>query len=195
MTSPAGVILGIDIPFGADDDAWVQANLYWVWTKRFPIADPPLRPVELIDGRINETGEASQILRLIPAGMAHRIDGLFGFWHTSDADTLFFRSEQGDDVRYALVVSAGSPDFKTDELFWTCPGCGNELTRATFDSRRHGYGAFWEFALERTRAFNADAAVRTCSACGAIHSGSYAFGDYQAARAAASSGESGPSKP
>ena len=28
-------VMGFDIPFGADDDAWTVANQYGIWTKRF----------------------------------------------------------------------------------------------------------------------------------------------------------------
>ena len=161
-------VMGFDIPFGADDDAWTVANQYGIWTKRFwPTAGKRL--VERPDGAVNEAPETPQAMRLIPAGMPHRIANLFGFWRQSDADTLFFRSEQDEDTRYALVVSIGAVNYKNEQLFWTCPGCRTELARCSFEAKRFGLPAFWEFAAERTREFNADEAARTCKGCGTVH--------------------------
>jgi hypothetical protein len=168
-------VLGFDIPFGADDGTWTDANQYSIWTQRFPVSAPVLHVVERIDGAVNDVQGAPQALRLIPARMQHRIDHLFGFWRESDADTLFFRSEQGADVRYALVVSVGAVSFKNESLFWTCPSCQTELTRQDFETRRYGMAAFWEFALERVREFNATETLRSCKKCGTVHPHSYGF--------------------
>lgn len=162
-------VMGFDIPFGADDDSWTVANQYGLWTKRFEPSAEKLRVVERIDGVVNDAPAAPQTMRLIPAGMQHRIAHLFGFWRASDADTLFFRSEQDDGTRYALVVSIGALNYKHEQMLWTCPDCQAELARFSFEAKRYGLPAFWEFAEERTREFNGDAAARTCKACGAVH--------------------------
>ena len=162
-------LMGFDIPFGADSEAWTIANQYGVWTQRFSAADPVLHVVERVDGAINDAPAAPQALRLIPAGMQHHIAHLFDFWRASDADTLYFRSEQGADVRYALVVSIGAVNYKHEQMLWTCPSCQSELSRFSFEAKRYGLPAFWEFAVERSREFNADDAVRTCKACGTVH--------------------------
>jgi len=171
----SGPILGFDIPFGADDDAWAEANQYCVWTQRFPAAAPALHVIERIDGTVKDAPPAPQALRLIPAGMQHRIAHLFGFWRESDADTLFFRSEQGADIRYAMVVSVGAVAYKIEQLFWTCPACQGELARFFFEAGRYGLPAFWNFALERSREFNLEDAARTCDQCGTIHPHAYGF--------------------
>jgi hypothetical protein len=181
---------GFDIPFGGDDEAWTQANQYGVWTQRFPVATPVLHVIERIEGAVSEAPGAPQALRLIPAAMPHRIAHLFGFWRESDADTLFFRSEQGGDVRYALVVSVGAVTYKSERLFWTCPSCQSELARFDYESRRFGLPEFWRFALERVREFNGDNAARKCPTCGTVHPLAYGFhakddrDDERAARAA-----------
>ena len=123
-------VMGFDIPFGADDDSWTVANQYGLWTKRFEPSAEKLRVVERIDGVVNDAPAAPQTMRLIPAGMQHRIAHLFGFWRASDADTLFFRSEQDDGTRYALVVSIGALNYKHEQMLWTCPDCQAELARS-----------------------------------------------------------------
>lgn len=175
MREPSQPVSGFDIPFGADDDAWNMANQYGVWSRRYSPAAPMLRVIERVDGRVKDTPISSQTLRMIPAGMQHRVAHLFGFWRVSDADTLFFRSEQGEDVRYALVVSVGADTYRTEQIAWSCPKCETELAQYSFESKRFGLPAFWQFALERVREFNADDKLRTCKACGAVHPHAYGF--------------------
>ena len=44
-----------------------------------------------------------------------------------------------------------------------------------YNVARYGALPFWSKVLDRVRAFNADAALRTCPACGAVHPLAYGF--------------------
>lgn len=163
-------ILGFDIPFGADNGTWAEAGQYCVWTQRYAHDAELPRVTELAGGEVREAPGDTTSFRLIPAGMAHRIAPLFGYWRISDADTLFFRSLQDADVRCAVVVSVGATTYANEQWLRTCPRCHAELARASFDAKRLGFPAFLQFAAERERAFDADAALRTCASCGCVHS-------------------------
>jgi hypothetical protein len=76
---------------------------------------------------------------------------------------------------YHTLLAATSREVKQDHLIWFCPGCGEDLRRATFDTARNGLVAFWPFMLEQVRAFNAATAQKKCGACGAVHPTCYGF--------------------
>ena len=63
-------------------------------------------------------------------------------------------------LRYKL------PESDREGVAWYCDGCGNQLHRVVWDLNatpaQQGY-------LDACSAFNADASLRTCKACGAVH--------------------------
>jgi predicted RNA-binding Zn-ribbon protein involved in translation (DUF1610 family) len=132
------------------------------------------------------------IVHRIAQGTPYHVAHLFGFWIEHDVDAVWLESPGGDGAsNYTLMVggAAGKP-AETASLF-VCPKCAAPFGRETVNTARQGYGRFIEIALERVRAFNADAKSRACPKCGAVHPpiyGFYADADTPAERAARQAG-------
>jgi hypothetical protein len=174
VNAPAkGPIVAYDFPLDGPD-GWHEANRYLVWTGRFAVDAPVNAVQEWIDGAAVTLPASARALSLVPAGTPHRLTHLFGFWRISDADLHVVRAVMPSVTYLCLNVSSG-PEHKNDRGLWYCPGCGNELAPSSYDVRRYGAPAFWDHALERVRAFNADPAARTCPRCGTVHPTAFGF--------------------
>lgn len=171
--SAPGPILGSDFPLEGPN-GWHQANRYLLWRGHFAPDAPPVALQERLAGRTETLPLRKRSLSLVPAGTPHRLTHLAGFWRTSDADLLVLRAELPEAIYVSLYVSSG-PLHHTDRLFWLCPKCGAELAPWVHDVERHGALAFWQHLIEPVRAFNAEAAARTCPACGELHPLAYGF--------------------
>jgi len=163
-----------DIYLGEGDGSWQEASRYQIWTNRYPLTEPKLSVVERRDGSVLRVPDRVRVMHRIPAGTPYHIEHLFGFWRTTGSDTLFVRAEVEDHAYYTLVVGTHSAGFGAETIAWCCPRCAAELRAATFDLKRYGLPAFWEFALAQAREFNASTEARTCAACGNVHP--YAYG-------------------
>lgn len=166
-------VLGSDFPLDGPS-GWHQANRYLLWTGHFALDAPPVALQERIGGRTETLPLRKRSLSLVPAGTPHRLTHFTGFWRTSDADFLVLRAELPEAVYVSLYVSSG-PLHRADRMFWVCAACGTELAPWTHDVELHGALAFWQRLREPVRAFNADAAARTCPGCGVVHAGAYGW--------------------
>lgn len=162
-----------DIQLQDSDGRWREASRYQIWTKRVPLDEPALSLLERRDGGVLRVPDQERVMHRIPAGTPYHVEHSFGFWRTTGSDTLFLRAEVEGDAYYTMIVGTHSPQFGTEMLSWFCPRCGQPLQTATFELRRFGLEAFWAFALECARAFNAAPATRACRGCGHVHPGAY----------------------
>jgi hypothetical protein len=169
-------ILNYNFPLdkAAEEGGWQQANRYSVWIGRQAESDPPYQVLERHPQGLVRLPLKPRLMRLIPAGTPFRIAHLFAPFRASDADMIYLRVAMEEGV-YHTLLAATSREVKKDDLVWFCPGCGEEMRRATFDTGRHGLVAFWPFMLEEVRAFNAAPARQKCGACGAVHPPGYGF--------------------
>jgi hypothetical protein len=168
----------LNYDFALEDAAaaggWQEANRYTVWVGR---QAPDAQQYEVLERReqgILRLPLRSRLMHLIPAGTPYRVAHLFGPWRASDADTIYLRFVQDDQV-YHTLLTAMSRLVKTDRLLFLCPACGAEMGSQDFDTARHGLNAFWPFLLEEARRFNDDEARRLCAACSHHHPTCYGF--------------------
>ncbi len=159
-----------DMPFGR----WAASGDHHIWHARFPLDHPPLEVWEWRDAGIVRLPIADNALNMIPAGTPYHIEHLFGFWRLSAADTNWVRSVQEDGVYHVMLIGGLDGADVAEETVWFCPGCGGALVR-----HRHAKGgdpeSYWRTQLDHVRAFNADAASRTCTSCGTVHPAVHGF--------------------
>ena len=164
--------LGFDAPLGGDG-RWTHAGGYSLWGLTVHESDPPLELWERRDGVAAPLPGAPYVLHNVGAGTPHRLAHGFGFWRISDGDTIFLKTTDGPKTHYALAVTTGAPDYRFDRVAWYCPRCGAELEAAEFETQRSGLDAFWKWALERARGFNAAPALQRCTRCAVAHPTAY----------------------
>lgn len=175
-------------PFGR----WERKGDYAIWTGSRRSDEAKYTLLELHDGGVVPIVKpgASPLLHRIPAGVPHHVAHLYGFWHAADVDAVWLRAKQGEVEYYSLMLGGAAGRPATDSCLWICPKCAALLVRHEFDTARNGFDAFLGFALEKVRAFNRDAAQRTCRNCGAVHPPAHGFypdedtGEERAARLA-----------
>jgi rubredoxin len=130
---------------------------------------------------------AHPVMHRIAAGTPFEVERLFGFWMSLDVDSVWIDTSVSGGQRCALVVGGSKGKPSDAACLWVCPKCGAPFARDSFAIARQRLERFLEFAQERVRAFNADAQVRTCPSCAAVHPPSYGFymdADGEAERAA-----------
>jgi hypothetical protein len=93
---------------------------------------------------------------------------------------LWLRVQRDDLVHHAMVLG-GSMDvgpeneMPKNEMSWVCPQCAATVKSANLPSQKQSPREFWRCESAAVEEFNADAAHRTCSACGFVHPVGYAF--------------------
>lgn len=165
-------VLSYDTPMGGSG-TWAHTGGYSIWSLTHGDASKPLDLWERHNGAPMALPRSPYVLHNVAAGMPHRLDHTFGLWRISDIDTIFLKNEDGGKINYTFMLATGSPLYRSDHVAWYCNACQTELKNATFETKRFGIDAFWDWALKEVRAFNGDAKARTCPACGAIHGPAY----------------------
>ena len=171
-------ILHYDIPLKPADGAhgrWLASVDYVVWSGCFATSEPPLTIWELYDAGAVRIPDKTDIMHVIPGGKPHHIEHLFGYWRVCDADIIYFRTVQDDEVYYLLVAGGRPGNYSTDALLWVCPKCATQFNRHDFETGIARWKRFWDAEMEHVRAFNNDKALRTCPECAHIHPPSYGF--------------------
>jgi hypothetical protein len=150
---------------------WEIIGDYAIWTGNRALEESPHVLMEFRDGRVLTvpSEQVDPVLHRIPADTPYRASGVFGFWHASDADTVWVQATHEGRRYYSLMLggSRGRPGRNRCE--WYCPHCGRLLQQQVFHTSSAGFTAFPRTALEWVRQFNADAGVRSCAECGHVH--------------------------
>jgi len=162
-------VLSYDLPFGGASDEWTRAGDYSIWTRSRGPEAAPLTLCKRVEGQLVEVADKPYAMHNIPAGTPHRIAGLFGFWRTSEGDTVFLVTTTPQGRNYALIVNTGSHAYKSDRVGWFCPQCNAAIAETVVPTRRIGVDGAWREAGKLVDVFNADAARRTCPGCAAVH--------------------------
>ena len=171
-------ILHYDIPLKPKDGPygrWQATVDYIVWSGCFAQDDPPLTVWELHEGGALRIPDQDDLMHIIRGGTPYHIEHLFGYWRICDADMVYFRTRQEDAVYYLLVAGGRPGNYTRDSLHWVCPKCATHLDRHDFKTGMAGWKRFWDAELDHVRAFNADAALRTCPECEHVHPAAFGF--------------------
>ena len=176
----ANPILHLDIPLMPEGGRgvgceWHESVDYLVWRACLPKGAPGLRVWEKFDNGVAIVPERDALMHQIPAGRPYHMEHLFGYWRNCGGDTIFFRTVQGDDVYYALVLGGTHGAYQSDGVMWICPKCATELGHHRVDGGKTRWRAFLARQLELVRAFNEDESLRTCQNCGFVHPTAYGF--------------------
>jgi hypothetical protein len=160
-------------PFGR----WERKGDYAIWTGSRQADEPRVLLLELHDKGVVPIvkSDSTPLMHRIPGGVPHHIAHLFGFWHVADVDSVWLQAKQGDVEYYSLMLGGAAGRPAKDSCLWICPKCATLLVRHDFDTARNGFEAFLRFSLDKVRAFNRDAAERTCRSCGAVHPPAHGF--------------------
>lgn len=159
----------------APERAWQEVSRNQIWSARHPADAAPFAVVELVpEGRVR-LPERERVFHIVPADRPHRIEHGYGFWRSCGADALYIRSVYDAGVAYMLVISTAAESYTSDTLSWTCLSCGTPLHAVEVPTRRVRLRGLIERSLAAARAFNADLAARTCTACGSLHPPAYGF--------------------
>jgi hypothetical protein len=175
MTNEPTICYEFSLDEAASQGGWHQANNYNLWVGRQAAQDPAYRFLERRAEGAVRLPLRPRMMHTVTAGTPYRVAHLFGAWRISDADTIYLRVAEDDDIVYHTLISAMCRDAREDFLLWLCPACGHEMARERFDVRRVGLSGFWPFLLERAREFNTAAGRRVCGACGKTHPLAYGF--------------------
>lgn len=161
----------------ADDSRWSHIGDYAIWTGNQQIEESPYVLMELRDGKVLTvpSAQSGPVFHRIPAGTPYHVSGLFGFWHASDADTVWVQTVHEGKRFYSMMLGGSRARPSLNRCEWYCPHCARPLDRRTFDTATDGFTAFLRTTLEWVREFNADAALRKCTDCGYSHPIGYGF--------------------
>jgi hypothetical protein len=155
---------------------WDRKGDYAIWTGSRRAEEPRLALLELRKGGVVPIVKRDgPLLHRIPGGVPHHIVHLFGFWHEADVDAVWLEARQGDATYYSIMLGGAAGRPARDTCLWICPKCAEFLVRHDFDTNRHGFAAFLDFALEKVREFNREPGQRTCRKCRSVHPLAYGF--------------------
>jgi hypothetical protein len=173
----AAPTLSFDVDVTSGDGRWVRKGNHAIWSGRRAPNDPPyilhewtargVRPFPRIDDNAH--------MRRVPAGTPYHISSLFGFWIVNDVDALLLSAKRDETDYYMLVVGGRTDGLREATSLFVCPKCAARFGEETFVGLQSGYERFMDSALKRVRAFNTDAAQRTCPKCNAVHPPIYGF--------------------
>jgi hypothetical protein len=156
---------------------WLLHGEYSIWSGTQEPGAAPYRLHQWHEGGVLPIPPAASrpIMHRIPAGTPFQVAHLFGFWIVVDVDTVWIDAPGADGHHHALIVGGtlGKPGEAL--CLWVCPKCAAQFSSTPFSVPRQRFERYLEFADGRVRAFNADARLRTCPQCGAVHPPSYGF--------------------
>jgi hypothetical protein len=185
-------VLSFDIDVTASDDSWVQRGNHAVWRGKRDTGETPyvLHEWSAEGVRVFRVRDDKPVFHRVPGGTPYHVSHLFGFWTVNDVDAMWLTAPRGGTTYYMLTVGGLTEGPLEATCLFVCPSCAARFGETRCDGLRGRYTTFIAFALARVRKFNADAAMRTCPRCGAVHPPIYGFHaasdtpDERAARAA-----------
>jgi hypothetical protein len=168
-------VLDDGAPMGNADPngQWKKAGQNYVWSRFVPDGGPELALFERFDEDVVRVPVVERALHVIATGRPYRLAHVYGFWRVTGADTLFVRSPAPGGAAYMLLTGTSYGTYTEDRVFWACPQCARELSAVTIP-KSAGLNGLLTQTAKAVRAFNADAVLRTCPGCGAVHPAAYA---------------------
>lgn len=159
------------------DSRWERHGDYVIWTANRRADEPGYVLHELTPKGVLPIPHKrpSPVLHRIAGGTPYHVSHLFGFWITHDVDAVWLETVKDGASYYALMVGGTTGKPGNTGFLFACPKCAASFGQEGFDTAHKGYDQFLAYARERVRAFNADAKLRTCPKCHAVHPVTYAF--------------------
>lgn len=152
---------------------WHEAGHYWLWNASFPPEQGTGAVLQNRPEGIVQFNPQRYGLHHIPAGIAHQMSHVFGYWFSADADRLWICAP-GKDRVYRALISGGMTGVHREGTFsWFCPQCAERL-----HSRQYPFSGLTSFRLaekEVIQAFNRERSLRVCRKCGFEHPVAYGF--------------------
>ncbi len=156
-------------------EPWRAYGQHQLWIGRYPVDAPPLHVQELRPEGLLEYEAKGLLLHRVAAGTPYRVTHLMGFWHVSDADLLWFQIPRTE-LNFYLALAGGRTNLQGNHsIAWYCSECAHEIYRQDFERVGHTGRFLSQTATPVVEAFNADAARRSCPACGWEHPPAYPF--------------------
>jgi hypothetical protein len=156
-------------------EPWRAYGQHQLWIGRYPPGAPPLYVQELRPQGLLEYDTADFLLHRVAAGTPYRVTHLFGFWHVSDEDLLWFQIPRTD-LTFYLALAGGSTGLPGNHsILWICGECAREIYRRDLTGVGDTGLLLTRVAAPVVQAFNADAALRRCPGCGWEHPSAYPF--------------------
>lgn len=160
-------------------NGWRKINQYLVWAKEFTNSTPLVEVLEMFpQGVLRIRSDRPYLLHRVPAGVPLHIEGLFGFWHTSDADRIWIHAQYPESHHYTLISGGNFGVNRKNKISWFCPKCANELIHFEENSDDESTD-FWSKSMMYVQKFNESEKMRTCTTCNHIHPLAYPFIDFE----------------
>jgi hypothetical protein len=162
---------------GDDRVRWERIGDYAIWTGSRAVEESPHILMEKREAGVLTlpVDAAGPVLHRIPAGIPYRASGLFGFWHSSDADTVWVQTAYESRRFYSMMLGGARGRPSIDLCEWYCPRCAHPLQQRSFHTASASFSAFLGAALEWVREFNSEPATRECAECCFQHPPGYGF--------------------
>jgi hypothetical protein len=172
--------LSFDIDVRAGEGAWFRRGNHAIWCGNRPADAPPYVLHEWSEKGVHPFPVEGNkpVFHRVPEGTPYHIARLFGFWVVNDVDATLLTVKRGEVIHHMLTVGGRTDKPAEASVLFVCPKCATRFGEAKFAEVQSGYERFIDFALAKTRAFNADAKARTCPKCGAVHPPIYGFHEH-----------------
>lgn len=154
---------------------WERTHDYDIWTDCRSPAEEPLALWEARSNGVVRIPDAASVLHVIPGGVPHHVQGLFGYWRACDSDIIWMRLGREDFTRYAMILGGSPADYVKDRISWICPGCATTVHSVEIETGRANLSEFWAREPAIVAEFNADERLRTCLNCARVHPLAYPF--------------------
>jgi hypothetical protein len=169
--------LSFDIDVREGDGKWFRRGNHAIWCGNRAADAAPYVLHEWSEKGVHPfpVKDDKPVFHRVPEGTPYHIARLFGFWVVNDVDAMLLTVKRGDVIHHMLTVGGRTDKPAEASVLFVCPKCAAKFGEAKFSEVKKGYERFIEFALGKVRAFNADATLRTCPKCGAVHPPIYGF--------------------
>jgi hypothetical protein len=169
--------LSFDFDVTQGGGKWVRRGNHALWCGSRASSDPPYVLHEWTDRGVRPFPVIGPkpVFHRVPEGTPYHVSHLFGFWVANDVDAMLLTVPRGEVAHHMLTVGGRTGKPAEATCLHVCPRCASRFGEASFAEVRSGYERFLDFALKRVRAFNADATLRTCPRCSAVHPPIYGF--------------------
>lgn len=154
---------------------WKASHDYDIWTDCRASQERQLTLWEARKGGVVRLPNTASLMHVIPGGVAHHVEGLFGYWRACDSDIIWLRVERDGLARNAMILGGSPGDYKKDHILWICPACAATIHDVEIETGRARMDLFWAREREIVAAFNADERQRTCPSCTHVHPPAYTF--------------------
>ena len=154
---------------------WKRTHDYDIWTDCRSSTDAPLALWEAWNDGVLRIPDKTSVMHIIPAGVPHHVEGVFGYWRACESDIVWLRVARGELTHYAMILGGSAADYNKDRILWICPACATTVHSVEIETGRTKLSEFWAREPAIINEFNADERLRTCPNCSHVHPRAYPF--------------------